>query len=64
MTEVRFFPPAAKFIKKLKDKKLKMLYQEAVDKIREDHMVGEIKTGDFSGVYGYDIYIAIGQIMS
>ncbi len=56
MTEVRFLPPAAKFIKKLKDKKLKMLYQEAIDKIREDHTVGEIKTGDLSGVYGYDIY--------
>ena len=33
MTDVRFLPPAAKFIKKLKDKKLKMLYQEAVDKM-------------------------------
>ena len=57
MTEVRFLPPAAKFIKKLRDKKLKMLYQEAVDKIREDHTIGEIKTGDLSGVYGYDIYL-------
>ena len=56
MTEVRFLPPAAKFIKKLKDKKLKMLYQEAVDKIREDYTVGEAKTGDLTGVYGYDIY--------
>ena len=56
MTDVRFLPPAAKFIKKLKDKKLKMLYQEAVDKIKEDHTVGEAKTGDLSGVYGYDIY--------
>lgn len=56
MTEVRFLPPAAKFIKKLKDKKLKMLYQEAIDKIRDDHTVGEAKTGDLSGVYGYDIF--------
>ncbi len=56
MTEVRFLPPAAKFIKKLKDKKLKMLYQEAVDKVREDYTVGEAKTGALSGVYGYDIY--------
>ncbi len=56
MTDVRFLPSAAKFIKKLKDKKLKMLYQEAVDKIREDYTVGEAKTGDLSGVYGYDIY--------
>ena len=56
MTEVRFLPPAAKFIKKLKDKKLKALYQEAVDRIRADHTVGEPKTGDLSGIYGYDIY--------
>ena len=56
MTDVRFLPPVAKLIKKLKDKKLKMLYQEAVDKIREDHTAGEAKTGDLSGVYGYDIY--------
>ena len=56
MTDVRFLPPVAKFIKKLKDKKLKTLYQEAVDKIREDHTAGEAKTGDLSGVYGYDIY--------
>ena len=56
MTEVRFLPPAAKFIKKLKDKKLKNLYHDAVDKIREDYTVGEAKTGDLSGVYGYDIY--------
>lgn len=56
MTEVRFLPPAQKYIKKIKDKKLKMLYQEAIDRIRENHTVGEAKTGDLSGVYGYDIY--------
>lgn len=56
MTEVRFLPPAAKFLKKVKDKKLKMLYREAIDKIREDHTIGEAKNGDLSGLYGYDIY--------
>lgn len=56
MTEVRFLLPAAKYIKKLKDKKLKKLYQEAVDQIRADDTVGEAKAGDLSGVYGYDIY--------
>ena len=56
MTEVVFLPPAAKFIKKIKDKRLKSLYQEAVDKIRKDHTVGEVKTGDLAGIYGYDIY--------
>ena len=56
MAEVRFLPPAAKFLKKIKDKKLRTLYQEVIDKIREDHTVGEAKSGDLSGIYGYDIY--------
>lgn len=56
MYDVRFLPLAAKYIKKLKDKKLKTLYQEAIDKIRKDYTVGEAKTGDLSGVYCYDIY--------
>ena len=56
MLPVRFAPPAAKYIKKLKDKRLKKLYQDAIDKIREDYTVGEMKTGDLTGFYGYDIY--------
>ena len=56
MTEVRFLPPAANFLKKCKDKKLKLLYQEAIDKIKEDHTIGEAKNGVLAGIYGYDIY--------
>ena len=56
MCEVRFLPPAAKYIKKIKDKKLKLLFKEAVDKICCDHTVGEAKTGDLNGIYCYDIY--------
>ena len=56
MNDVRFLPPAQKFLKKLKDKKLKALYREAVEAIREDPFIGDAKTGDLAGVYGYDIY--------
>lgn len=56
MLPVRFAPPAAKYLKKLKDKKLKGLYKNAIDKICEDYTIGEIKKGDLSGFYGYDIY--------
>ncbi len=56
MTELRFAPAAQRFLKKLKDKKLKSLYQSAIDRILEDHTVGEMKTGDLTGIYGYDIY--------
>lgn len=56
MAQLRILPPAAKFLKKLKDKHLKALYQEAIDRILEDHTVGEAKTGDLAGIFGYDIY--------
>ena len=54
--EVKFLPPAAKYIKKIKDKNLKLLFQQAVDKICDNHLIGEAKTGDLSGIYSYDIY--------
>lgn len=53
MAQLRILPPAAKFLKKLKDKHLKALYQEAIDRILEDHTVGEAKTGDLAGIFGY-----------
>lgn len=56
MAELRVLPPAAKFFKKLKDKKLKALYKKAMDQILEDPTIGEEKTGDLKGLRGYDIY--------
>lgn len=56
MAQLRILPPAAKFLKKLKDKKLKALYQKAIDSILEDPLIGEAKTGDLAGIFGYDIY--------
>ena len=49
-------PHPKKFLKKLKDKKLKALYQKAIDSILEDPLIGEAKTGDLAGIFGYDIY--------
>lgn len=56
MSEIRFSPPALKYFKKLKDKKLKQLYKEAILKIATDYTLGTMKKGDLSGIYGYDIY--------
>ncbi|MBQ7605370.1 MAG: type II toxin-antitoxin system RelE/ParE family toxin [Firmicutes bacterium] len=56
MLKAIFLPPAAKYLKKLKDKKLKELYKEAIKKVCEDPYVGEAKKGDLEGTYGYDIY--------
>lgn len=48
MAVLRILPPAAKYLKKLKDKKLKSLFQEAIDLILENPMIAEEKTGDLS----------------
>ena len=56
MTEVRFLPPAAKYLKKVKEKNLKALFQKAIDNIIQDPTIGEAKVGDLSGIYSYDIY--------
>lgn len=42
MTQVQILPPAAKFLKKLKDKKLKSLYKEAIEMICEDYSLSLI----------------------
>lgn len=49
MTQVQILPPAAKFLKKLKDKKLQSLYKEAIEMICEDYSISEEKTGDLAG---------------
>ena len=46
MPGLRFLPPAAKYFKKLKDKHLKKIFQDAVDVILENSMLGEEKHGD------------------
>jgi len=56
MTEVRILPPAANYIKKIKDKKLKNLFQAAIDAVREDPYIGEKKLGDLVGVLCIDIF--------
>ena len=62
MAKIRFLPPAAKFIKKIKDKKLKALYQAAIDKILEDPMIGEEKKGRFERNLGSGIFCNSGQL--
>ena len=42
--------------KKVKEKNLKVLFQKAIDNIRQDPTIGEVKVGDLSGIYSYDIY--------
>lgn len=56
MVKLVILPPAARYLKKIKDKQLKLAYQKAVDQILTDHTLGTAKTGDLTGIFGYDIY--------
>ena len=56
MFDVIFLPAARNYIKKIKDKILKKLIEEAINDIAEDYTIGEAKTGDLSGIYGYDVF--------
>lgn len=53
MNNVILLPPAKNFLKKLKDKNLKELFKKAIEKISENPEVGQVKTGDLSGIYAY-----------
>ena len=62
MTEIRILPPAAKYLKKLRDKTLRKLFREAIDRILEDPSIGEEKKGDLRGVRCFDIYYKQDQL--
>jgi mRNA interferase RelE/StbE len=48
-------PPFESYIKKIKEKPLKQLFEKAVHTILADPYSGQQKIGDFQGFWGYDI---------
>lgn len=53
MNKIIFLPPARNFLKKLKDKNLKKLFEDAIKNISENPQAGQVKTGDLNGIYAY-----------
>jgi len=51
MRKLIILPPAARFLKKIKEKPLKLAFQKAIDDIIQNPYIGDPKTGDLSGVY-------------
>ena len=50
MYEIRFSTTAQKYFKKLRDKKLKNVFYEALHKISENPYIGIQKSGDLATV--------------
>ena len=56
MAEIRVLPPAAKYIRKCRDKKLQSLFKDTLEKLQVNPYLGKLKTGDLAGIYSCDIY--------
>jgi mRNA interferase RelE/StbE len=55
MTKLIILPPAARYLKKLKEKPLKTKFQTTIDELVLNPYIGDPKTGDLSGIYCCDI---------
>ena len=56
MFELRYTPAAKKYFKKLKEKGLINAYNSTLDHIEADPYAGELKIGDLTGIYCWDVY--------
>ena len=56
MYKLAYLPGARRYFKKIKDKHLKEAMQAALTEISDNPYIGEEKTGDLSGIYGYDVF--------
>lgn len=56
MYKLIILPPAARFLKKLKEKPLIDLFKQTIDSILGNPTIGDAKSGDLSGIYSCDIF--------
>ena len=56
MYKIQFTGSAEKYLKKIKEKPLKAASETALNNISKDPYLGELKTGDLTGIYCYDFY--------
>lgn len=56
MAKLIILPPAARYLKKLKEKPLKDKFKATIGQLLLDPYLGDPKTGDLSGVYCCDIF--------
>lgn len=56
MLTVYVASPSDSIFQKIVEKSLKKPYFEAIEAIRTDPFIGQPKTGDLRGLYGYDVF--------
>jgi len=55
MYEVSYSKSSERYFKKIKDKHLLAAFKSVIDKLKIDPYIGEQKTGDLRGVWGFDV---------
>ena len=56
MRPLIILPGAARYLKKIKDRRLKDAFAREIAAIRDDPNSGDAKTGDLAGVYCRDVF--------
>ena len=56
MYELKYLPGAERYFKKIREKGLKSVFRKALESIQADPYIGEAKTGDLAGIYGFDVF--------
>lgn len=56
MLPITYLATAKKYFKKLTEQPLRKAYLEAIQHIRNEPFSGDLKSGDLSGIYGYDVF--------
>lgn len=51
MTELRYSPAAARYLKRIRDRALKKKFEESLNGIANNPYAGDEKTGDLAGVW-------------
>ncbi|MCL2254639.1 MAG: type II toxin-antitoxin system RelE/ParE family toxin [Lachnospiraceae bacterium] len=51
MYKVNYSKSAERYFKKIKDKQLRVVFKEAIDKLKIDPYIGTQKIGDLRGIY-------------
>ena len=55
MYDVKYSKSAERYFKKIKDKRLKAEFENAINKLKSNPFIGTQKTGDLKGIYGFDV---------
>ena len=58
MYDVKYSKPAERYFKKIKEKNLLKAFKDAIDELKIDPYIGDEKSGDLRGFWGYDVKYA------